>query len=229
MSPDSPVQSRRRAGGGAEQRRRGADVRVRPSRHDPGMDRVPTLGADERAFLAAARTATLATIAPSGRPRLVPICFVVGADAAGGPGAPLQPARRQAEGSRRSARARPGPRHPRPAGGDAPRRPLVGGLVDARLDPAGVPGASCSSPSRGERAEHAARDRRPAGEVPAVRDAPPGRPADPPLHGRPRRGLGRPRPPIRARAGRVSDRGRAPRRAGAGNGSSSSPGGSRRR
>ena len=33
-----------------------------------------------RAFLAAARTATLATTAPSGRPRLVPICFVVGAD-----------------------------------------------------------------------------------------------------------------------------------------------------
>ena len=33
-----------------------------------------------RAFLVAARTATLATIAPSGRPRLVPICFVVGED-----------------------------------------------------------------------------------------------------------------------------------------------------
>jgi PPOX class probable F420-dependent enzyme len=33
-----------------------------------------------RAFLATARTATLATTAPSGRPRLVPICFVVGAD-----------------------------------------------------------------------------------------------------------------------------------------------------
>jgi coenzyme F420-0:L-glutamate ligase / coenzyme F420-1:gamma-L-glutamate ligase len=39
---------------------------------------------EERAFLAAARTATLATIAPSGRPRLVPICFVVGEDAPGG-------------------------------------------------------------------------------------------------------------------------------------------------
>jgi PPOX class probable F420-dependent enzyme len=33
-----------------------------------------------RAFLDAARSATLATTAPSGRPRLVPICFVVGAD-----------------------------------------------------------------------------------------------------------------------------------------------------
>ena len=39
---------------------------------------------DQRAFLAAARTATLATISPSGRPRLVPICFVVGEDAPGG-------------------------------------------------------------------------------------------------------------------------------------------------
>jgi PPOX class probable F420-dependent enzyme len=34
---------------------------------------------DQLAFLAAARTATLATIAPDGFPRLVPICFVVGA------------------------------------------------------------------------------------------------------------------------------------------------------
>lgn len=33
-----------------------------------------------RAFLGAARSATLATTAPSGRPRLVPICFVVGAN-----------------------------------------------------------------------------------------------------------------------------------------------------
>jgi len=39
---------------------------------------------DERALLGAARTATLATIAPSGRPRLVPICFVVGEDAPSG-------------------------------------------------------------------------------------------------------------------------------------------------
>jgi PPOX class probable F420-dependent enzyme len=35
------------------------------------------LTADQLAFLAAARTATLATIAPDGLPRLVPICFVV--------------------------------------------------------------------------------------------------------------------------------------------------------
>jgi PPOX class probable F420-dependent enzyme len=40
----------------------------------------PILDEHQRAFAAAARTATLATIAPSGRPRLVPICFVVGED-----------------------------------------------------------------------------------------------------------------------------------------------------
>ena len=33
---------------------------------------------DQDRFLRAARTATLATIDPGGRPRLVPICFVVG-------------------------------------------------------------------------------------------------------------------------------------------------------
>ena len=38
------------------------------------------LSADQRAFLAAARTATLATVAPDGSPRLVPICFVVDGD-----------------------------------------------------------------------------------------------------------------------------------------------------
>ena len=48
------------------------------------MPDVTTLDDRSRAFLAAARTATLATIAPSGRPRLVPICFAMGPDAAGG-------------------------------------------------------------------------------------------------------------------------------------------------
>ena len=37
----------------------------------------PILAPDQRAFLVAARSATLATIAPDGRPRLVPICLVV--------------------------------------------------------------------------------------------------------------------------------------------------------
>jgi PPOX class probable F420-dependent enzyme len=37
----------------------------------------PILSAAERAFLDEARRAALATIAPDGRPRLVPVCFVV--------------------------------------------------------------------------------------------------------------------------------------------------------
>jgi PPOX class probable F420-dependent enzyme len=40
----------------------------------------PILTEQERAFAVAARTATLATRSPSGRPRLVPICFVVSPD-----------------------------------------------------------------------------------------------------------------------------------------------------
>lgn len=39
--------------------------------------RDPVLSVAERAFLAGARRAVLATIAPDGRPRLVPICFVL--------------------------------------------------------------------------------------------------------------------------------------------------------
>ena len=42
------------------------------------MNRDPILSAEERAFLADARQATLATIDPDGKPRLVPICFIVG-------------------------------------------------------------------------------------------------------------------------------------------------------
>ena len=38
------------------------------------------LSPDQRAFLSAARTATLATITEDGRPRLVPICFVLVGD-----------------------------------------------------------------------------------------------------------------------------------------------------
>ena len=41
------------------------------------MPSEPLLSADQRAFLASARRAVLATIAPDGQPRLVPICFVV--------------------------------------------------------------------------------------------------------------------------------------------------------
>jgi PPOX class probable F420-dependent enzyme len=38
------------------------------------------LSPEQRRFLADARSATLATTAPDGRPRLVPICFIVGTD-----------------------------------------------------------------------------------------------------------------------------------------------------
>ncbi|HEX2756224.1 MAG TPA: TIGR03668 family PPOX class F420-dependent oxidoreductase [Candidatus Limnocylindrales bacterium] len=48
------------------------------------MPDAPVIDAAQRGFLGAARTATLATIGPSGRPRLVPICFVVGADDSAG-------------------------------------------------------------------------------------------------------------------------------------------------
>src|SRR6187401_111726 len=41
------------------------------------MPSEPLLSTDQRAFLASARRAVLATIAPDGQPRLVPICFVM--------------------------------------------------------------------------------------------------------------------------------------------------------
>ncbi len=41
------------------------------------MPSEPLLSAAQRTFLASARRAMLATIAPDGRPRLLPICFVV--------------------------------------------------------------------------------------------------------------------------------------------------------
>jgi PPOX class probable F420-dependent enzyme len=44
------------------------------------MSSEPVLSAVERSFLASARRATLATIAPDGRPRLVPICFALDPD-----------------------------------------------------------------------------------------------------------------------------------------------------
>ena len=41
------------------------------------MPSEPLLSAAQRTFLESARRAVLATIAPDGHPRLVPICFVV--------------------------------------------------------------------------------------------------------------------------------------------------------
>ena len=48
--------------------------------HHRHVESTPVLSHRQREFLAASRTATLATIAEDGRPRLVPICFVVGVD-----------------------------------------------------------------------------------------------------------------------------------------------------
>jgi PPOX class probable F420-dependent enzyme len=48
------------------------------------MGHASTLTDPERSFVASARRATLAPIAPSGRPRLVPICFVVSPDGSDG-------------------------------------------------------------------------------------------------------------------------------------------------
>ena len=45
------------------------------------MPDVPVLTPAQREFVAAARTATLATTAPDGSPRLVPVCFVLDGDA----------------------------------------------------------------------------------------------------------------------------------------------------
>jgi PPOX class probable F420-dependent enzyme len=44
------------------------------------MPSEPVLSAAQRAFLGSARRAVLGTITPDGRPRLVPICFVVDGD-----------------------------------------------------------------------------------------------------------------------------------------------------
>ncbi len=48
----------------------------------------PILDDAGRRFIESARTATLATIAPDGRPRLVPVCFVLG-ETADNPGRPV--------------------------------------------------------------------------------------------------------------------------------------------
>jgi PPOX class probable F420-dependent enzyme len=179
-----------------------------------------------RAFLDAARSATLATTAPSGRPRLVPICFVVGSDDPAGRVrlySPLDDKPKAVADPHRLARVR-----------DILTRPVASLLVDRwsedwehlawlRLETS----ADVLEPAAGT-TEH--RD-----AVAALRAKYP-QYADHRLDARPVLRFtvervvawGDPGPANGLRAG-LSDRGRAPRRAGAGNGSSSSPGGSRRR
>ena len=69
-----------------------------------------TLGAEEREFLADARRATLATTASNGRPRLVPVCFVV---VDGLLWSPLDEKPKAVEDPRRLARIRDIARDPR--------------------------------------------------------------------------------------------------------------------
>ena len=61
------------------------------------------LSAEQQAFVALARTAILATTAPSGRPRLVPICFVLDGDVVL---SPLDEKPKQVEDPRNLARVR---------------------------------------------------------------------------------------------------------------------------
>jgi PPOX class probable F420-dependent enzyme len=52
--------------------------------HDRSVPSVSILDPTQCRFVTSARTATLATISPDGRPRLLPICFVVDPDDPGG-------------------------------------------------------------------------------------------------------------------------------------------------
>ena len=185
------------------------------------MPSEPLLSADQRAFLESARRAVLATIAPDGQPRLVPICFVVDRRAAD----PLHADRRQAETGRRPLGARPRPRHRRRPAGHDPRRSLGRGLDAARL---AARRRACVAARARRRRTRARRGRRGASrQVPAVRDAPTrGAPAHP------RSTLERVidwGPDVRAERAASAIEEDAPPPSGAGSGSSSSPGGSRRR
>ena len=108
------------------------------------------LTADQLAFLAAARTATLATIAPDGSPRLVPVCFVVrdGTDLY----VPLDEKPKRTDDPRDLARVRDILERP---DGRAARGPLVRGLVGAGLAADSRATASLVEPAD-EPAEHAA-------------------------------------------------------------------------
>ena len=174
------------------------------------------LSPGDRAFLVEARRAVLATIAPDGRPRLVPVCFVVDPEQ---PVlyTPLDDKPKRVDDVRDP---RPRPRHPRAARGHAAGRPVGRGLVAPRVASARRNGRAHRTRAR-SRGRARRRDRRVAGEVPAVRRPSP--------RGEPARSASRSRSSRAGASTTASGRGRPPRPAGAGNGSSSSPGGSRRR
>src|SRR4029078_9655623 len=74
-------------GDGIHDRSVGATTPIAPTVHHRAMTADSVLSGDQRPSAAAARPATLATVGPAGRPRLVPICFSVGGD--GPTGKPL--------------------------------------------------------------------------------------------------------------------------------------------
>ena len=185
------------------------------------MPSEPLLSADQRAFLESARRAVLATIAPDGQPRLVPICFVVD-DAEPTLYTPIDDKPKRDDDPLALARVR-----------DIAADPRVTILVD-RWDEDWTRLAWLRAEGRATLLEpdavtcRARRGRRGASrQIPPVRD-PPTRGATPHPHqtrARDRAGSGSPR----LNASHLSDRGRAPPPSGAGSGSSSWPGGSRRR
>lgn len=180
------------------------------------MARRSDLDDGQRTFLEAARTATLATIGPTGRPRLVPICFALAPDA-GGPTviySPLDDKPKQGDDPRSLARVR-----------DLVERPRATLLVDRwsedwsrlawlRLDVVGA----LVEPGPPTPEEHAA-------AVTALRARYPQYAA----HRLERRPILRFTVERVASWGDLSDPGAPPAHAAEGSGSSSSPGGSRRR
>ena len=182
------------------------------------MPSEPLLSTDQRAFLESARRAVLATIAPDGHPRLVPICFVLDRRAAV-LYTPIDDKPKRDDDPLALARVRDIAGRP---AGHGPRRSLGRGLDATRLAARRGP----RDAARAAVASGARRGRRgPPREIPAVRDAPTRASA---------RSSGSTIERVTdwgcaaSRSG-VSDRGRPPPPSGAGSGSSSSPGGSRRR
>ena len=134
---------------GAETRRSLRSCRTqRAVAHTPRMTRPPLLDEAQRRFVAETRRAILATTAPDNRPRLVPVCFVLGPDddAMGRLilYTPLDEKPKQDVGP---ARPRPGTGPPRPAAGDA--RSSIAGTRTGRASPgsASTEPASSWSPS----------------------------------------------------------------------------------
>src|SRR3954468_21491785 len=127
----------------------------------------PILSPAQQAFVAARRTATLATLDPEGQPRLVPICFVLGGDDRMGRPLVYTPIDEKPKASadpKQLARVRDllilpaaPPPPPDPPPGPPPRRPRGRGLGAARLGP---PLRPCGDPRAATPRDRRARRRR---------------------------------------------------------------------